>query len=191
MSVSCAASRLFVIVFARDDKHQVCQTLNVGVASASTLRKEVTVMSKQGVQIYRQRRGGGEGDGGANLSTQVTCFLLGGAVGALAALLFAPKSGRELRGDIADVTRQGVDQARVKANEYYEVSRERATELYSTASTKAGEVAGAARQAAARRGENLSAAIDAGKRAYADEKRRTESTNILNPAPTYYEPDKS
>ena len=147
-------------------------------------------MSKQGVQTYRQRRSGGD-DGGANLSTQVTCFLLGGAVGAIAALLFAPKSGRELRGDIADATRQGVDQARLKANEYYEVSRERATELYSTASTKAGEVAGAARQAAARRGENLSAAIDAGKRAYAEEKRRTESTNILNPAPTYYEPDKS
>jgi gas vesicle protein len=145
--------------------------------------------SRQGAQTYRRRRGGD--DGGANFSTQVTCFLLGGAVGALAALLFAPKSGRELRGDIADATRQGVDRARDKANEYYEVSRERATELYSTASTKAGEVAGAARQAAARRGENLSAAIDAGKRAYADEKRRTENTNILNPAPTYYEPDKS
>ena len=146
-------------------------------------------MSRQAVQTRRTRREGG-GDDGANFSTQVTCFLLGGAVGALAALLFAPKSGRELRGDIADATRQGVDQARVKANEYYEVSRERATELYSTASSKAGEVAGAARQAAARRGENLSAAIDAGKRAYAEEKRRTESSNILNQAPTYYEPEK-
>jgi gas vesicle protein len=126
----------------------------------------------------------------SGLSTQLTCFLLGGAMGALAALLFAPKSGRELRGDIADATRQGVDRARDKANEYYEVSRERATEFYSTASSKAGEVAGAARQAAAKRGENLSAAIDAGKRAYAEEKRRTESSNILNQAPAYYEPEK-
>ncbi len=117
--------------------------------------------------------------------------MLGGAVGALAALMFAPKSGRELRGDIADVTRQGVDRARDKAGEYYEVSRERATELYANASSKAGEVAGEVRQAATRRGENLSAAIDAGKRAYAEEKRRTESSNILNQAPTYYEPDKS
>jgi gas vesicle protein len=142
-------------------------------------------MSKQGVQTYRTRR---EEDSG--LSTQLTCFLIGGAVGAVAALLFAPKSGRELRGDIADATRQGVDRARDKANEYYEVSRERATEFYSTASSKAGEVAGAARQAAAKRGENLSAAIDAGKRAYAEEKRRTESSNVLNQAPAYYEPEK-
>src|SRR5918997_584292 len=101
------------------------------------------------------------------------------------------QAGRELRGDIADATRQGVDRARDKANEYYEVSRERATELYSTASSKAGEVAGAARQAAAKRGENLSAAIDAGKRAYAEEKRRTESTNVLNQAPAYSEREKS
>jgi gas vesicle protein len=137
-------------------------------------------MSRQGVQIQRRRR---EEESG--LSTQLTCFLIGGALGAAAALLFAPKSGRELRGDLADATRQGVDRARDKANEYYEVSRERATGLYSTASSKAGEVAGAARQAAARRGENLSAAIDAGKRAYAEEKRRTESSNILNQAPTY------
>ena len=144
-------------------------------------------MSKQGVQTYRPRRAGEV----SGFSTQVTCFLLGGAFGALAALMLAPKSGRELRGDIADVTRQGVDRARDKANEYYEVSRERATELYSTASSKAGEVAGEVRQAATRRGENLSAAIDAGKRAYAEEKRRTESSNLLNEAPTYYEPDKT
>ncbi|HEV2801231.1 MAG TPA: YtxH domain-containing protein [Pyrinomonadaceae bacterium] len=143
-------------------------------------------MSRQAIQSNRRRR-----EEETGLSTQLTCFLLGGAVGALAALLFAPKSGRELRGDIADATRQGVDRARDKANEYYEVSRGRATELYSTASAKAGEVAGAARQAAARRRENLSAAIDAGKRAYAEEKRRTESSNVLNQAPAYYEPDKS
>lgn len=142
-------------------------------------------MSRQAIQTQRTRR---EEESG--LSTQLTCFLIGGAMGALAALLFAPKSGRELRGDIADATRQGVDRARDKANEYYEVSRERATGLYSTASSKAGEVAGAARQAAAKRGENLSAAIDAGKRAYAEEKRRTENTNVLNQAPTYYEPEK-
>ena len=142
-------------------------------------------MSKQGVRQNRQRQ-----DDGAGFGTQLTCFLLGGAVGALAALLFAPKSGRELRGDIVDATRQGVDKARVSANEYYEVSRGRATELYSTASSKAGEAVTAARQAAARRGENLSAAIDAGKRAYAEEKRRTESSNILGQAPNY-EPEQS
>ncbi|MGH9942212.1 MAG: YtxH domain-containing protein [Pyrinomonadaceae bacterium] len=129
----------------------------------------------------------------SSMVTQLTCFLIGGAVGAAVALLFAPKSGRELRGDLADVTRKGVDGAREtatqlgeKAGEYYEVSRERAGEFYATAASKAGEVAASARDAAARRGEHLSAAIDAGKRAYADEKRRTESA-VLEPAPTYPE----
>jgi gas vesicle protein len=120
-------------------------------------------------------------------STQMTCFLLGGAVGAVVALLFAPKSGRELRGDIADVTRKGVDTARERAGEYYDTTRERATEFYSTASERAGELAGVARQQVARRTETLSAAIDAGKRAYSDEKRRTESSALMEPSPNYEE----
>jgi len=120
-------------------------------------------------------------------STELTCFLLGGAVGALAALLFAPKSGRELRGDIADATRKGVDTARERAGDYYESSRERATEFYSTATGRATEIAQTARQAAARRTETLSAAIDAGKRAYSDEKRRTESSSLMEPSPNYDE----
>ena len=124
-----------------------------------------------------------EGDAGG----RITFFLLGGAIGAVAALLFAPKSGRELRSDIADATRKGVDQAREKAGEYYEAGRGRATELYSTAANRATELATTAREAATRRGESLSAAIEAGKRAYAEEKRRTEASGILEQAPTYYE----
>ena len=107
----------------------------------------------------------------AGMSTQVACFLLGGTVGALVALLFAPKSGRELRGDIADVTRKGVDRTRDAAGQI----GTRAGEYYDVAQQKAGELAGAARDAAARRGEHFSAAIEAGKRAYEEEKRRTET----------------
>jgi gas vesicle protein len=98
------------------------------------------------------------------------------------ALLLAPKSGRELRTDLADVTRKGVDRTRETAA----VARERAGEYYGVASQRAGELAGSVREAASRRGEHLSAAIDAGKRAYQDEKRRTES-GAIEPAPTYYE----
>ncbi len=125
----------------------------------------------------------------SSLPAQLTYLIIGGAVGAAVALLFAPKSGRELRGDIADATRKGVEGAREKAGEYYEVSREKATEFYDTASVKAGEVAGAAREAAARRGETLSAAIDAGKRAYAEEKRRTEASGMLELPPAYPDPN--
>jgi len=105
----------------------------------------------------------------AELSKQTLCFLLGGVVGAAVALLFAPKSGRELRGDIADATRKGVDRTRETAL----LARERAGEYYGAAQARAGGLAGSVREAAARRGEHLSAAVEAGRRAYREEKDRT------------------
>src|SRR5215213_3670582 len=48
----------------------------------------------------------------AGMSTQLTCFAIGATLGAVVALLLAPKSGRELREDLADATRKGVDRAR-------------------------------------------------------------------------------
>jgi gas vesicle protein len=39
-------------------------------------------------------------------------FVLGVSVGAVAALLFAPKAGEELRGDIAEGVSDGVNQVR-------------------------------------------------------------------------------
>ena len=132
--------------------------------------------------------------GGSDVSTQLTCFLVGGVAGAVLALLFAPKSGQELRGDIADATRKGIDRTREtasqlgnRAGEYYEATRDRASELYTVAADKAGDVSRAAREAAARRGGQLSAAIEAGKQAYAEEKRKTEVSGMLEPGPAYYE----
>ena len=49
-----------------------------------------------------QRRGGGARDG-------LLYLLIGGGIGATLALLFAPKSGAELRTDISDITRKGYD----------------------------------------------------------------------------------
>ena len=47
----------------------------------------------------------------------LTFFLVGGGIGAVVALLFAPKSGTELRGEIADVTRKGYDATLAKAGD--------------------------------------------------------------------------
>ncbi len=133
-------------------------------------------------------------DSSDNLSTRLTYLLIGGGIGAVLALLFAPKSGHELRGDIADATRKGIDRSREaatqlgeRAGEYYETTRERASELYSTASEKVGEVARTAREAAARQTGTVTAAIDAGKKAYQEEKRKTELSGRIEAAPTYEE----
>ncbi len=117
-------------------------------------------------------------DDDADMGTKLTCFALGAAVGALAALLFAPKAGRELREDIADATRKGVDRARETGTQI----GARAGEYYDAASHRAGELAQTARDAASRRGEQVTAAIEAGKQAYHDEKRRTEGSVMLEPA---------
>ena len=117
-------------------------------------------------------------DDDADMGTKLACFAIGATVGAMVALLFAPKAGRELREDIADATRKGVDRARETGSQL----GAKAGEVYDAASSRAGELAQTARDAAARRGEQFNAAIEAGKQAYRDEKRRTESSVQLEPA---------
>ncbi|HEX8140839.1 MAG TPA: YtxH domain-containing protein [Pyrinomonadaceae bacterium] len=132
---------------------------------------------------------------GSDVSTRLTYLLIGGGIGAIIALLFAPKSGQELRGDIADATRKGIDRSRetasqigARAGEYYEATRGRASELYSAAADRASGLADTARDVAARKSGQVSAAIEAGKQAYTEEKRRTEATAAIE-RPTY--PDKT
>lgn len=131
-------------------------------------------------------------DSGDSISTRLTYLLIGGGIGAILALLFAPKSGEELRGDIADATRRGIDRSREaaqqlgdRAGEYYEATRDRASELYAQAAEKAGDVAKSAREAAARQTGTVAAAIDAGKKAYQEEKRKTEMSGRIDAAPNY------
>lgn len=136
-------------------------------------------------------------------TTKLTYLLIGGGIGAILALLFAPKSGEELRGDIADATRKGLEKskeaaalAKERAGEYYEVTRDRAGELYSTAQERAGEIyhnaqekAGElkerAKSAASSTANPFTAAVEAGKEAYIQEKRRNETKAITEGRPTY------
>jgi gas vesicle protein len=162
---------------------------------------------------------GNDRDSGDNISTRLTYFLVGAGIGAVLALLFAPKSGEELRNDIADATRKGIDRsreaaqqlgtkageyydatkqkageyydtARETAEEYYEATRERAGDLYNTASAKAGDVVAKTRDAVAHQAGSISAAVEAGKKAYVDEKRKTELSGRTDAAPTY-KPEKT
>src|SRR5215210_1292872 len=92
-------------------------------------------------------------DNGDSISNKLTYLLIGGGIGAILALLFAPKSGHELRGDIADATRKGIDRTRDAANQI----TDRAGGYYEGARDKAGEIAGVAREAASRKGGQFTA----------------------------------
>jgi gas vesicle protein len=128
----------------------------------------------------------------ASVSSKLTYLIIGGGIGAIIALLFAPKSGKELREDIADASRKGLEkgkeaaaQLQERAGEYYETGREKASELYQTAQGKAGDLSEKAKAAAARTANPFSAAIEAGKEAYTQEKRRNEVKSISEGRPEW------
>lgn len=125
-------------------------------------------------------------------TTKLTYLLIGGGIGAALALLFAPKSGHELRGDIADATRKGIEKGKEtaamvgeRASDYYEVTREKASELYQTAHEKAEELSEMAKSAAANTANPFTSAIEAGKKAYTEEKKRGEVKSIVEGRPSY------
>lgn len=138
---------------------------------------------------------------GSSAAEKLTFLLIGGGIGATLALLFAPKTGRELRGDIADYTKRGVDaagdQARAagqRASELYGTAAERVSDVYGTAAGRVSEAYGSAAgkvseaygsarervaagadsvtEVAARQKDQIAAAIEAGKQAYREEKRK-------------------
>jgi gas vesicle protein len=103
-----------------------------------------------------------------NDAGRLAYFLVGTGLGAVVALLFAPKTGRELRENIAETTRRGVD----KASETYQTTRERALDAAATGREKATEALGQAKEAVTDQRNRLSAAIEAGKQAYREEKQK-------------------
>jgi gas vesicle protein len=76
-----------------------------------------------------QTTAGNAARSGSNLGTNLSYLLIGGGIGAAVALLFAPKAGDALRGDIADVTRRG-----------YEGLKDQSTTVAQTVKEKAGAV---------------------------------------------------
>lgn len=128
----------------------------------------------------------------SSATTKLTYLIIGGGIGAILALLFAPKSGQELREDIADATRKGIEkskeaaaQLQERAGEYYEVTRERAGDLYDSGLEKAGALTDKAKAAAAKAANPFSAALEAGRQAYTEEKRKNESKSIAEGRPTW------
>lgn len=121
-------------------------------------------------------------------------FLIGGSIGAVIALLFAPKSGNELRADIrrrsreiydeadvkfgelkgqaADVIEQGKRQAealRAQAEAKMAEARAKAEQLISEGRTKAREFVDQGVKTVEREKGRIKSALDAGAKAYREE----------------------
>src|SRR6266404_3153381 len=118
-------------------------------------------------------------------------FLAGSVIGAIAALLYAPKSGRELRtdikrkaADIAEDATQYVKAARAKTFEVMNEGKTRSEQLVNDAKEKADHILGSAekvltgiRERAHEEQKRLKSALRAGVDAY-----KTEKTQSKNPS---------
>lgn len=93
----------------------------------------------------------------SNSGSKFTFFLAGMGIGAILALLFAPRSGEETREYIRERSQEGRDYVKKQAHDL----RGRAEEF-----------AEKGKEVAERQRESLEAALEAGKRAYRDEKRK-------------------
>lgn len=80
-------------------------------------------------------------DQGAYTKGFVLGAIVGGAVGALLALLFAPKSGRDLRRDIADKSEEIVD----KASEFFTQTEQQSEDVLNEGKIRAERIVNSAR----------------------------------------------
>ena len=115
-------------------------------------------------------------------------LLIGAGMGAIAALLFAPKAGSELRAEIADASRRTADQARdqarqvgERASEYYQNSSEYAadmaarsketlTDLGERSKETLNDITERSKEVINRQKASVAAAIEAGKQGYKEAK---------------------
>lgn len=71
-----------------------------------------------------------------SMESKLSYLLIGGGIGAILALLFAPKAGEELRSDIVDATRKGLNKTEELASQISDTAQT----VYADTKTKAGEI---------------------------------------------------
>ena len=106
----------------------------------------------------------------ANSGEKLLYFLIGGFVGASVALLFAPKSGLETRELLGDRYRSGVDDARRRV----QTGKDYVSGVKQDLGEKLSATVDKGRDLVDRQREQISSAIDAGKKAYQVEKEKLE-----------------
>jgi gas vesicle protein len=101
-------------------------------------------------------------DRNSSASGIILSFLMGGLTGAALAILFAPRSGRETREMLGERIREGGERGR----EFRERVATKGREVVEDAA----DYVAKQKEGAERRRDRLTAAIEAGRQAYRDEK---------------------
>lgn len=93
-----------------------------------------------------------------NVGLLIAGFAIGALTGTVLGLLFAPKSGRELREEIKDKSIEYYGKAKEKGAEYVDGAKEKAATAYD----KSKETAGAAKDRISEAASKVKQAIDTG-----------------------------
>src|SRR5687768_1431681 len=105
-------------------------------------------------------------------------FLLGGITGAALALLYAPRTGRETREMLGERLREGAERGRELKEQALEKGRalkEEAVGRGRALVDEASDYVDRQREALEDRKERLSAAVEAGRQAYREEKAKSKA----------------
>ena len=97
-------------------------------------------------------------------------FLLGGAIGGTIALLYAPKSGKQLRNDISRTTNELYDEGKKMTYDSWNDAKEKTERILDSAN----DVLSTNVEKIVRKTENLKEALKSGINAY-NEERKTDS----------------
>lgn len=109
--------------------------------------------------------------------SKLDSFLIGIGIGAVVALIFAPKSGKELRENISDTAHRGVD----LANNGMKQVKHGVADFYTASCDKTVEMINASKHLLDKQKENVSKAVLAGKKAYLESKA-SNNNNITDSA---------
>jgi len=104
-------------------------------------------------------------DGAGGASGVILSFLVGALTGAAAAVLLAPRSGRETREILGEKLRDASDQGRQLSEQAAQKSRQALDDASGYVDKQRG--------ALEKRRDRLAAAVDAGKQAYREEKGKS------------------
>jgi gas vesicle protein len=117
--------------------------------------------------LFKDRRRKMSDDRDAAASSVILSFLLGGVAGAALALLYAPRSGRETREYLGGKLREGAERGREL--------RDQAVEKGRSFLDDASGFVDRQRDAMDDRKERFTAAVEAGRQAYREERNKVKS----------------
>lgn len=107
----------------------------------------------------------------------ILSFLLGGAIGGAIALLYAPKSGRNLRNDIGTKTGELIEKGKKLATDSGKAAKDLAENTFESAN----EFLNTGAAKVVNRAERVKDAVQSGFKAYSDEKRSlTDQRNLAS-----------